>query len=117
LAVTYHTPVKDIPKNGKIDALLGVTSEADKIRSEFIGAKQRVHGSVFEEFEWELYRGAQVREPTIRSVVEAWYWKSANAADDVLTRHIPLALKAYDFFVLDKPADNAIIAQKQAEQQ
>jgi hypothetical protein len=104
---TSRTPLDRIPKNGKIDALLGVTTDAGKARLEYVGAKTRVHGTIFNDFSWELARDKNDAS-FVDATVDGWQWNFGQIGDDALTAARNLSLKAFDCFVLDKPCDDSI---------
>jgi hypothetical protein len=108
LVAAYHTPLDKIPPNGKIDALIGVTTDTERIRLEYTGAKTKLHGSIFTDFSWELVTLPKGGGQVIESEVDSWLWNYGVPADDALVKAAHLSIKAYDFFVLDKPADIAI---------
>jgi hypothetical protein len=113
IMIGAKTPRDRMPKKGKIDALLGVGTDAGGIRMELTGAKLRVQGSVFDGFRWEL---TEIDEGgTAMAVVESQWegWLlNTKASWDVLTKCASLGSKAIDYFLLDKAASEAIMSPK-----
>jgi hypothetical protein len=110
-----HMTQKDkIPKGGKIDAFIGVSSGVDRIGLDLSGVKMRVRGSVIGEFEWVLKDIPLDDKPVtfVESNLEAWFF-GQKAAEQSLVNAAKLASDAYRFFVLDEaPADAICVSDK-----
>lgn len=108
----HITPKDKIPKGGKIDAFIGVSSGVDRIGMDLSGIKMRVRGSVIGEFEWELLERTVDDKPVtmVESTLGAWFMKGEKADERSLLNASILASDAYRFFVLDEaPVDSLCV--------
>ena len=105
----YRIPLYRLPRDGRISALIGVTTDIGKVRLEYTGAKTRVHGSIFNKFNWELVPAdTPDGDPSIEAIADAWMWSYGELTEEILTEAVPLVMSAFDCFVLDKPCDDSI---------